>query len=106
MRLSVVIPCYNEVDNLPEVHRRVGRACSEAVGNSYEIVLVNDGSSDNTQGTQIVALCASDPHLVLLDLSRNYGHQIALSAGLEFCRGERVLILDADLQTRPSCSPR
>lgn len=98
--LSVVIPCYNEADSLDELHRRVGKACQEAVGTSYEIVLVNDGSIDETK-SHIAALCADDPRVVLIDLSRNYGHQLALSAGLEFCRGDRVLVLDADLQDPP-----
>jgi glycosyltransferase involved in cell wall biosynthesis len=100
MRVSVVVPCYNEEDNLQELHRRVSLTCSEVVGTEYEIILVNDGSKDKTRD-RIVALCSRDQHVVLVDLSRNYGHQIALSAGLEFCRGERILILDADLQDPP-----
>jgi len=100
MRVSVVIPCYNEEGNLQELHRRVSLTCNEVVGTEYEIILVNDGSKDKTRD-RIVALCNRDQHVVLVDLSRNYGHQIALSAGLEFCRGERILILDADLQDPP-----
>lgn len=105
MQLSIVIPCYNEGENLLELHRRVSRVCKEVVGSSHEIVLVNDGSKDDTRD-RIAALCASDAHVVLIDLSRNYGHQIALSAGLEFCRGERILILDADLQDPPELLPK
>jgi dolichol-phosphate mannosyltransferase len=100
MQLSFVIPCYNEADSVEELHRRVSQACRDVADSSYEIVLVNDGSRDDTKD-RIAALCASDPHVVLVDLSRNYGHQMALSAGLEFCRGERVLVLDADLQDPP-----
>lgn len=98
--LSVVIPCYNERDGVAELHRRVTAACEAQAGSSYEIVLVIDGATDGTRES-IVELARKDAHVVAIDLSRNYGHQIALSAGLELCRGERVLILDADLQDPP-----
>lgn len=99
-RLSVVIPVYNEVDGLGELHRRVTSACREAAIASYELVLVNDGSTDGTL-EHAARIAAEDSHVTILDLARNYGHQIALSAGLAFCRGERVLIIDADLQDPP-----
>ncbi len=98
--LSAVVPCFNEVDGIGELHRRVTAACREQAGESYEIVLVIDGSTDGTREA-ILDLAKSDPHVVALDLARNYGHQIALTAGLEFCRGRRILILDADLQDPP-----
>ena len=98
--LSVVIPCYNESGGIGELHRRVSEACEAVVKGSFEIVLINDGSTDGTRD-EIFALAEKDPHVVGLDLARNYGHQIALTAGLEFCKGERVLILDADLQDPP-----
>jgi polyisoprenyl-phosphate glycosyltransferase len=98
--LSVVVPCYNEVDCLTELHGRVTAACRKQVGEHYEIVLVNDGSTDGTRAA-IFDLAAKDHHVVAINLSRNYGHQIALSAGLEFCWGDRILILDADLQDPP-----
>jgi len=82
------------------LYRRVSEVCREHAGSSYEIVLVNDGSTDDTK-TRLFALADSDPHVVAIDLARNYGHQLALSAGLEFCRGERVLVVDADLQDPP-----
>lgn len=98
--LSVVVPCHNEIDGLAELHKRVSTACEAQVGQSYEIVLVNDGSTDGTRDA-IFNLAAQDSHLVGIDLARNYGHQVALSAGLEFCCGRRILILDADLQDPP-----
>ncbi|MGC4026546.1 MAG: glycosyltransferase family 2 protein [Mesorhizobium sp.] len=98
--LSVVVPCYNERDSISELHRRVSEICRNVVGRSYEIVLVIDGATDGTREA-IFDLAQQDGHLVAIDLARNYGHQIALSAGLEFCRGQRVLILDADLQDPP-----
>jgi polyisoprenyl-phosphate glycosyltransferase len=97
--LSVVVPCYNEIGGIAELYRRVTAACREHE-HSYEIVLVIDGATDGTREA-IFELARQDSHVVGLDLARNYGHQIALSAGLEFCRGQRILILDADLQDPP-----
>ena len=98
--LSVVSPCYDEADTIDEFHRRMSSACTAVVGEDYEIVLVNDGSRDATW-SKMLQLCEHDPHLVAVNLSRNHGHQLALSAGLSVCRGERILIIDADLQDPP-----
>jgi dolichol-phosphate mannosyltransferase len=102
--LSVVIPCYNEADALGELHLRVAKICRETVGDSYELVFVDDGSSDGTWGG-IASLVSSDRHVVGLRLSRNHGQQLALSAGLEECRGELALIIDADMQDPPELLP-
>jgi len=104
MRLSVVVPCYNEQQGVGELHRRVSAACAATVGESYEIVLINDGSRDATWPAML-AQAAQDAHLVCINLSRNHGHQLALTAGLQFCRGERIFILDADLQDPPELLP-
>jgi dolichol-phosphate mannosyltransferase len=104
LRLSVVIPCFNEIEGIGELYRRVTAVCGDVAEGSYEIVLVNDGSTDGTRDS-IAELCGRDGRLVLVDLSRNYGHQIALTAGLELCRGERILVLDADLQDPPELLP-
>ena len=101
--LSVVVPCYNEAAILPELHRRVSAVCRATVGD-YELVLVNDGSTDATWST-LMSLSANDPNVVCVNLSRNHGHQLALTAGLTVCRGERILILDADLQDPPELLP-
>jgi dolichol-phosphate mannosyltransferase len=101
--LSVVIPCYNEAEVLPELHRRVSAVCREAA-RDYELVLVNDGSIDDTWPV-LVPLSADDPNVVCVNLSRNHGHQLALTAGLALCRGERIFILDADLQDPPELLP-
>jgi dolichol-phosphate mannosyltransferase len=98
--VSVVAPCYNEADGLGEFHRRVSAACRAAVDDSYEIVVVNDGSRDATWDL-IAKLSQQDPHVVGINLSRNHGHQIALTAGLSQAKGERIFILDADLQDPP-----
>ena len=83
-----------------ELHRRVSEICRRDFGETYELVLVNDGSDDNTWAV-MCDLAAQDPNIVAINLSRNFGHQIALSAGLSICRGERIFILDADLQDPP-----
>jgi dolichol-phosphate mannosyltransferase len=101
--LSVVAPCFNEEKVLPEFYRRTSAACA-ALGLPYEVVLVNDGSRDGTWAG-LLALAAADPHLVCVNLARNHGHQLALTAGLSVCRGERVLIIDADLQDPPELLP-
>jgi len=99
-KLSVVSPCFNEQGNLSELYRRVTEACKASAGNDYEIVLIDDGSTDATRSL-IRELSERDPHVVGVLLSRNHGHQLALSAGLHICRGERILIIDADLQDPP-----
>src|SRR5690242_12197275 len=103
--LSIVAPCYNEAEGLAELHRRITAIAERQVGGDYELVLVNDGSRDATWA-KIVELAARDPHVVGATLSRNHGHQLALSAGLTLCRGARVLIIDADLQDPPELLPQ
>ena len=98
--LSIVVPCYNEEGCLTELHRRLSAAAAAAAGDAYEIVLINDGSKDSTW-PMMQALAEQDPHLVAINLSRNHGHQLALTAGLDLCAGERILIIDADLQDPP-----
>jgi glycosyltransferase involved in cell wall biosynthesis len=98
--LSIVIPCFNEEACLPVLHERVSAAARAAAGEDYELVLINDGSRDASWSV-MQRLAARDPRLVAINLSRNHGHQLALTAGLDLCRGERVLIIDADLQDPP-----
>lgn len=98
--LSVVVPCYNESESVTELHRRVSQACKDSPVKSFEIILVNDGSSDDTLEL-MKGLAKSDKNLVVVDLSRNYGHQIALTAGLYQAKGDYIFILDADLQDPP-----
>jgi glycosyltransferase involved in cell wall biosynthesis len=98
--LSVVAPCYNEEAGLEELYGRVTAVCRKVIGDGYEIVLVNDGSRDGTW-PKIRTLAHGDPHVVGVNLARNHGHQLALSAGLTVCRGDRVLAIDADLQDPP-----
>ncbi|WNO54367.1 glycosyltransferase family 2 protein [Stakelama saccharophila] len=99
-QLSVVVPCYNEEHCLEALHARVSAAARTAVGESYELVFVNDGSRDESWSV-MQRLSTEDPHLVAINLSRNHGHQLALTAGLDLCAGHEILIIDADLQDPP-----
>jgi polyisoprenyl-phosphate glycosyltransferase len=101
--LSVVAPCFNEEGVLPEFLARVG-AVLDRQGGASEIVLVDDGSRDGTWQAMVKA-AAHDRRIVAVRLMRNHGHQLALTAGLSVCRGERVLIIDADLQDPPELLP-
>jgi dolichol-phosphate mannosyltransferase len=103
-KLSVVIPCYNEEAVMLELHRRVTQACCSVVKDSYELLFVNDGSFDGTWA-MLEELAHKDVRVVGIDLSRNYGHQLALSAGLSVACGDRILIIDADLQDPPELLP-
>lgn len=98
--LSIVVPCFNEQECLPTLHQRLTAAARDAVGEDYELVLVNDGSTDKTW-SMMRDIAATDPQLVAIDLSRNHGHQLALTAGLDLARGDIILIIDADLQDPP-----
>ena len=99
-QLSVVIPCYNEAACLEQLHARVAAAARAAVGDDHEIVLINDGSRDDSWPV-MQHIAATDPRVVAINLSRNHGHQLALTAGLDLCAGEEILIIDADLQDPP-----
>jgi polyisoprenyl-phosphate glycosyltransferase len=108
--ISIVAPCFNEEQGLEEFVRRCIEACRvachdpralQATGvHPFEVVLVNDGSRDGTWPLML-RLAEQHPQLVCVNLSRNHGHQLALTAGLHVCRGERVMIIDADLQDPP-----
>lgn len=102
--ISVVAPAYNEQEVLGEFHRRVTEVM-RGIGCDYEVVLVNDGSRDNTLAL-MHALRASDPHVSVVDLSRNFGKEIALSAGLDHTKGEVIVVLDSDLQDPPELIPQ
>ena len=104
LTLSIVAPCYNEEGSLEELYRRAAAAAQTVAGSSFEIVLVNDGSSDRSWEI-MQDLAARDERVVGINLSRNHGHQLALTAGLDLSAGERILIIDADLQDPPELLP-
>jgi glycosyltransferase involved in cell wall biosynthesis len=97
--VSVVAPVYNEEETLPHFYRRVVTAL-EDLGDPFELVLVNDGSSDGSYAV-MRALHMRDPRVRVVNFSRNFGHQAAISAGLEHARGQAVVIIDSDLQDPP-----
>lgn len=99
-KVSVVVPCYNEKEVLPEFHRRMTASCAKSTGGSYEIILVDDGSKDDTWRT-IQELADANGSTIGIRLFRNHGQQLAVTAGLAVARGERILLIDADLQDPP-----
>lgn len=101
--LSVVVPAYNEAEVLPEFHARLTRVM-EALGEPWELLLVNDGSRDLTLSV-MEALHRADPHVAVVNLSRNFGKEIAVTCGLDHARGEAVIVIDADLQDPPEVIP-
>lgn len=102
--LSVVIPVFNEEENLPELLDRL-TATLVPLGKPYEVVLVNDGSRDGSLPL-LQQASARDPHLVVVDFNRNYGQHAAVFAGFASSRGEVVVTLDADLQNPPEEIPK
>jgi polyisoprenyl-phosphate glycosyltransferase len=101
--LSVVVPVYNEREVLPELHRRLA-AVLDALGRDTEVVYVNDGSTDDSLAV-LAALHDADPRVAIVDLSRNFGKEIAMSAGLDHAGGDAVVVIDADLQDPPEHIP-
>lgn len=97
--LSVVIPVYNEEALLHELHRRL-KGALDPLGLRYEVILVNDGSRDRTPAI-LAELTASEPAFRAIHFSRNFGHQAAVTAGLDHASGQAVLVMDADLQDPP-----
>jgi dolichol-phosphate mannosyltransferase len=102
--ISVVVPLFNEEENCLELHRRLS-AVLGASGSPYEIVLVNDGSRDATPRL-LDELYARDAHVAVVHLSRNFGHQAAVSAGLDHAGGCAVIVMDGDLQDPPEILPQ
>ncbi|HEY6199471.1 MAG TPA: glycosyltransferase family 2 protein [Candidatus Binatia bacterium] len=102
--LSVVVPAYNEQEVLPEFHRRL-TAVLAGLTMASEIIYINDGSRDETL-LILRRLRAEDPRVAIIDLSRNFGKEIAVTAGLDHSRGAAVVLIDADLQDPPELIPR
>jgi dolichol-phosphate mannosyltransferase len=98
--LSVVVPCYNEEAVLETTHARLRGTLDHLAGLRHEIVYVDDGSRDRT-GAILAALAAADPCVRVVRFSRNFGHQVAVTAGIEHAAGDAVVLIDADLQDPP-----
>ncbi|WP_346347740.1 glycosyltransferase family 2 protein [Acidithiobacillus acidisediminis] len=103
MMISIIIPCHNESENLSALYTRISTVM-EQIGEPWEMVCINDGSKDDTLA-QLLALHREDPRVVVIDLSRNFGKEAALTAGLDHARGDCALPLDADLQDPPEIIP-
>ncbi len=102
--VSVVIPIYNEQEVVDALHRAISEVM-EGTGESWEVVYVNDGSSDASL-EMLRKHQAEDPHVVIVELSRNWGHQPALTAGLQVARGQAVVLMDGDFQDPPEVVPK
>lgn len=102
MKLSIVATLYQSASYIAEFHQRASAAASQLAGDDYEIVLVNDASPDNSLDLA-VQFAESDGHVVVVDLSRNFGHHKAMMTGLAHARGERVFLIDSDLEEEPEC---
>ena len=100
MKLSIVATLYQSTAYIAEFHRRASEAARQLVGEAYEIVLVNDGSPDDSLA-RAVELTQADPHVVVVDLSRNFGHHKAMMTGLAAAKGQHVFLIDSDLEEEP-----
>lgn len=100
MKLSIVATLYQSAPYIKEFHERASAAARQLVKDDYEIILVNDGSPDNSLDLAI-KLTEQDSHLVVVDLSRNFGHHKAMMTGLSHATGERVFLIDSDLEEQP-----
>jgi polyisoprenyl-phosphate glycosyltransferase len=103
-RLSVAVPVHDEEENLPTLLARLGAVLDAVPGGPHEMLFVDDGSSDGS-ARLLREAAARDPRVVLVELSRNFGHQAALSAALDHVQGDVVVVMDADLQDEPESIP-
>jgi dolichol-phosphate mannosyltransferase len=97
--ISVAVPVYNEIGSLPELHRRISEVM-ETLGEPWELLLIDDGSTDGSTDW-ILSKADEDPQVKPVIFARNFGHQVAVTAGLDYSAGQAVVIMDADLQDPP-----
>ena len=103
IKFSIIAPIFNELENLPVLYDRICSVMNKT-GGSWELILVDDGSVDGS--TDIIRdLAKKDDRVVPVIFARNFGHQIAVTAGLDYSRGEAVVIIDLDLQDPPEFNP-
>jgi len=100
---SVVIPAYNEEEVLEESYKRIS-AVMESLSEPYELIFVNDGSRDRT-AYMVAEIIENDPNVRLINFSRNFGHMSAITAGMEYAKGDAIIIIDVDLQDPPEVLP-
>lgn len=101
--ISIIIPIFNEEEIIPELYQRL-RDAAQQISSDYELIFINDGSRDSSF-SELVKLTQLDPRVFFINFSRNFGHQIAVTAGLDKCRGDAVAIIDGDLQDPPELIP-
>jgi glycosyltransferase involved in cell wall biosynthesis len=102
--LSIVIPVYNEQDNVFPMHERL-RSALQMTGEDYEVIIVNDGSSDLTEAN-LKSVAAIDPRFKIVNFRRNFGQTAAMMAGIDFASGDIIVGLDGDLQNDPADIPK
>src|SRR3990172_1754937 len=103
IQYSIIAPIYNEVESLEHLHKRLSEVM-DSTGASWELLLVDDGSTDGSTA-RILELSRLDPRVRPVIFARNFGHQIAITAGWDYARGRAVIIIDADLQDPPEAIP-
>jgi len=103
IKYSIVAPVFNEAETLPQLHKRIKQVMT-SMRQPWELLLVDDGSTDGSTET-IRRLAAQDPHVRPVIFARNFGHQIAITAGWDYARGDAIVIIDADLQDPPEAIP-
>jgi polyisoprenyl-phosphate glycosyltransferase len=101
--ITVITPCYNEEHNVEELFLRI-KTVFQKINYSYEIIFIDDGSTDNTLN-KLITLSQNENNVKVIELSRNFGHQSAICAGLDYARGDAVIMMDADLQHPPELIP-
>ena len=103
-KISVIVSCYNEEESLPLFYKEMNKVMEEMVGNEFELVFVNDGSSDKTLDV-IKSLREKDTRIRYVSFSRNFGKEAAMLAGLDYATGYYITLMDADLQDPPRLLP-
>ena len=104
-KISIVIPAYNEEGNLIPVYQRIKSVLEKMQGYSFEIIFVNDGSRDNTQ-SRLEEMALDFPEIKYIEFSRNFGHQPAVKAGMDYAEGNVIISMDGDLQHPPELIPQ
>jgi len=97
MKVSIIVPTYNEEKNISIFYQSLGKVLNNLLNYEFEIIFINDGSEDNTQ-LELNKLKISDKRIKLIEFTRNFGKEIAVTAGLNYCSGKAVILIDADLQ--------
>jgi len=104
VKYSIIVPLYNEEEVLPQTYPRLKKVM-ESLDDSYEVIMINDGSKDKT-AFMAKEICLENPSFKMINFSRNFGHQTAITAGMDHARGQAIIVIDADLQDPPEIIPQ